>query len=46
LVKKVEELNTSMLKAVDLLKDSVDAAKATSRSIKSLGTDAMRGVGR
>lgn len=46
LIKKVEELNTSMLKAVDLLEDSVNVARLTSRSIKSLGTDAMRGVGR
>jgi hypothetical protein len=46
LVKKVEELNTSMLKAVDLLQDSVNVARQTTRSIKSLGTDAMRGVGR
>lgn len=46
LVKKIEELNTSMLKAVDLLQDSVDATRQTARSIKSLGTDAMRGVGR
>lgn len=46
LIKKVEELNTTMIKVAELLQSSVGLQEKTVKGVKGLGTDFYRGIGR
>lgn len=46
LIKKVEELNTTMIKVAELLQSSVGLQEKTVKGVKGLGSDYYRGIGR
>lgn len=46
LIKKVEELNTTMIKVAELLQSSVGLQAKTVKGVKGLGSDFYRGIGR
>ena len=46
LIKKVEELNTTMIKVAELLQSSVGLQEKTVKGVKGLGSDFYRGIGR
>ncbi len=46
LIKKVEELNTTMMRVAELLQNSVGLQEKTVKGVKGLGSDYYRGIGR
>jgi hypothetical protein len=46
LIKKVEELNTTMMQVAELLQSSVGLQAKTVKGVKGLGSDFYRGIGR
>lgn len=46
LIKKVEELNTTMIKVAELLQSSVGLQEKTVKGVKGLGSDFYRGISR
>ena len=46
LIKKVEELNTTMMRVAELLQSSVGLQAKTVKGVKGLGSDFYRGIGR
>jgi hypothetical protein len=46
LIKKVEELNTTMMRVAELLQSSVGLQEKTVKGVKGLGSDFYRGIGR
>jgi hypothetical protein len=46
LIKKVEELNTTMIKVAELLQSSVGLQAKTVKGVKGLGSDYYRGINR
>ena len=46
LIKKIEELNTTMMRVAELLQSSVGLQAKTVKGVKGLGSDFYRGIGR